>query len=1250
MYFNGTKCQLLLFSCLLSVSALAKDVKSLNAGGLQKPLCFVENKGQVLDENNHSRKDVQFKLAGKGLNLYIGDGQLHYQFRKVDARKDAPLITSYNMDVALIGADPHAKVVATDKLDYFENYYLSQTGQQGFTVNAYSKVTYANVYPNIDWVLYLNDGKVEYDFVIREGGNPKDIKIQYNGATDLVATANGGILAKTPMGDVTEDKLYAFETKTGKNVPSKYVVNGNMVSFETGNYNGSLTIDPYLTWSTYYGGSGEDVVTAVKVSTGANIYAVGYTASANLPVSTVGGPVTLYQNTFGGSYDAFLVKYNSAGTVQFSTYFGGAGADMGMGLALDFAGTGVFVGGHTTTTGTTFAVPIATCFQNVNNGGADMFLAKFTNNGALSWSTYLGGSNDDKGLTIMCDSAASSNVYIAGYSQSPDIVTTDGTVLNGAQDGFLAKFTNGGTNVWTTYMGGEGDDQINGIAVNNNNFVVATGQTNSTLNIASAGAYQTTLDGTQDGFLAYVRTNLAAPQILWSTYLGGSAVDLGNGVISDYLHNIYVTGTTASTNAIASGTSLPSTNAGFQDAFLMKFSAAGVKNWGTYFGGVNNDNGNAVCTDQFGNITIAGSTSSSGIATAGAFQTGLSGATDAFVAKYNVLGQKLYSTYFGKTGTDFANAIASDPGVTPANASAIILGGMTTSPTNINSGAAAQATYGGGTSDGFVTKFGRDTIVSFRQIFMDTLLCAGSSITVHDTVNYTFGTGNIFRVQLSDATGSFAAPVVIGSVTSSTFGAIPAIIPVGTVAGTGYRIRIVSTNPVTTSVDDNIEINIVTTLPATTVTANSPVCVGQTINFTVTAPYSVNGYSWSGPAGFTSTLQNPSIPSVTTANGGTYSVTVTHANNCPAYINTVPVLVNSFIPPTPLDSSNAPLCAGSTLQLFANPNFSGIFTYHWSGPGGFSSNLQNPVIPSISYADTGFYYLTDTLDACPSLRDSIHIVINPTDTPNIVITVTPDDTVCVGTTFHFHVAVTNGGFSPQYQWLYGPTYPIVGAIFDNYASASLASGANISCVLTSNIACPDKPHDTSNIIVVTVLNNTPVVSITSTATSVLVGSTVTLTGYASGPSIVGYVWYVNGVVVPGATTTTLVLSGLTHSDTVRMEVLSTGICASLGVSNTIIVHVGTVVVNTVPEFSAIEMFPNPNNGSFAIKGQLDNIADGQASVQVTNAIGQVVYISEATIANGQLDKSVDMSNVPAGIYLLRLNKDGASKVFKFVKE
>ena len=1243
MYFNGTKCQLFIFSCFLSLSALAKDVKTLNAGGLQKPLCFVENKGQVLDDQAHSRSDIQFKLAGKGVSLFVGNGQLHYQFKDVIANPKQPQISTYRMDVTLLGANPSAKVTASDKLDYYENYYIPQVGPDGVSVNAYSKIVYTDVYPNIDWVLYVKDGNVEYDFVVRPGGDPKNIKLQYGGATDLSITADGSIKAVTPMGSISEKHPVAYETKTGKHVDSRFALNNNVVSFVTDKYNGSLTIDPYLQWSTYFGGTNEDVVTSVKCSAGGNTYATGYTASAGL---SFGGAV--YQTTNGGgTYDAFLVRYSAAGAMSFATYFGGNGNDMGMSVAVDYPGTGIFIAGSTTTS---TGLGSGTAYQATNAGGTDIFLAKFGTTGARTWSTYLGGSGDDIAYSVICDSTAISNVYVGGSTQSADIASTDGTVLNGAKDGIIAKFTNAGTNAWVSYLGGDGDDEIRALAVNNNSFIVAAGQTNSSVGIATAGAYQTTLSGTNDAFVSYIKTPGFSPLTLWSTYVGGTGTEIGSGLASDFAHNIFLTGTTSSADGISSGLSYPNAAGGLNDAFLMKMDATGTVKWGTYFGGTANDNGAGVCTDAFGNITITGGTASTGLASVGAYQTALSGVSDAYVAKYNTYGQKIYSTYFGKTGNDFANSIIAEPSAL-GTASAIIIGGSTNSTTTFTSVGSAQATYGGGVSDGFVTKFYRDTIVGFRQLYADTVLCPGTTFTVHDTVNYNFGAGNIFKVQLSDATGSFAAPVQIGTVTSSASGAIACTIPIATTAGTGYRIRIVSTNPVTTSVDNNININIVTTLPVTTPTANTPLCVGMTLNLSDIAPYSVSSYSWAGPASFSAGIQSPSIPAVTAANAGTYTVTVTHTNNCPTSVATINVVVNSFIPPTPTDSASSPICAGSTLSLFANSNYPGTFSYHWSGPGGFTSTLQNPTIPGIAAADTGFYYVIDTLNGCPSAKDSIHVSITPTDSPNVVISVSPADTVCWGTTLHFAAVVTNGGYSPTYQWMSGPTTPIVGAIFSDYSSATIPSGTPISCIITGSVACPDKPYDTSNVITVTVLNNTPVANITASPdTFITAGATVTLHAYSTGTSIVGYVWYVNNVPVVGASSSTLVLTGITHNDTIRYEVLSNAVCANIGVSNTIVIHLNTAVGNTSPEFSNIDLFPNPNNGSFTVKGTLENVTDGVATLEVTNAIGQLVHTQLANIVNRQLEQSVKVSDMPTGIYLLRISKDGAAKTFRFMKD
>src|ERR1035437_7156750 len=97
MYFNGTKSCFLVFCCFTSLSLFGKDVKTTNAQGLRKPLCFVENKGQVLDENNNQRNDIQYKLSTPGLSLYVGNGQLHYQFNKIEGNPTSFNISSYRM-------------------------------------------------------------------------------------------------------------------------------------------------------------------------------------------------------------------------------------------------------------------------------------------------------------------------------------------------------------------------------------------------------------------------------------------------------------------------------------------------------------------------------------------------------------------------------------------------------------------------------------------------------------------------------------------------------------------------------------------------------------------------------------------------------------------------------------------------------------------------------------------------------------------------------------------------------------------------------------------------------------------------------------------------------------------------------------------------------------------------------------------------------------------------------------------------
>ncbi|KAA8479949.1 gliding motility-associated-like protein [Arcticibacter tournemirensis] len=195
-------------------------------------------------------------------------------------------------------------------------------------------------------------------------------------------------------------------------------------------------------------------------------------------------------------------------------------------------------------------------------------------------------------------------------------------------------------------------------------------------------------------------------------------------------------------------------------------------------------------------------------------------------------------------------------------------------------------------------------------------------------------------------------------------------------------------------------------LPSTpTPLSNSPICAGSTLILSTTGIAGAS-YNWTGPNGFSSSLQNPEINNATSAASGTYSLTVT-VNGCPSASGTTDVVVNP-IPPAPLAGSNSPLCAGSSLSLQAEP-LTGA-TYTWTGPNGFSSNLRNPVINSASLADAGTYYVTTTIAGCTGPAQAVTVVINTTPINPVVTATTP---VCAGETIHFEATEFAGAL---YNW------------------------------------------------------------------------------------------------------------------------------------------------------------------------------------------------------------------------------------------
>jgi len=262
------------------------------------------------------------------------------------------------------------------------------------------------------------------------------------------------------------------------------------------------------------------------------------------------------------------------------------------------------------------------------------------------WGTYYGGTQNDDSYS--CATDANGNVYLSGGTISSDGIATAGahqTIFGGNpfEDAFLVKFNSSGVRQWGTYYGGSQTEFGQSCATDANGNVYLSGSTNSYDGIATAGAHQTIFggDSVTDAFL--VKFNSSGVR-QWGTYYGEAEEDYGYSCATDANGNVYLTGQTQSTTGIATAGAHQTILGGNQDAFLVKFGASGVRQWGTYYGEAEEDYGYSCATDANGNVYLTGYTSSSdGIATAGAHQTILGGIQDAFLVKFDAGCTETYS-------------------------------------------------------------------------------------------------------------------------------------------------------------------------------------------------------------------------------------------------------------------------------------------------------------------------------------------------------------------------------------------------------------------------------------------------------------------------------------------------------------------------------------------------------------------------------------------------------------------------------
>jgi hypothetical protein len=632
------------------------------------PLSFEPNVGQTDGE-------VRFVARGKGMIVYFTDNEIVMALHRREKTADGSSKTNRAViRMKLTNGRPPLQAQGLDPQEGVSNYYKGNDPKAWRTnVPHYGRVSLSGVYDGVDLVSYGNQQKLEYDFVVAPGADPKQVQLAFEGVDSMDVNADGDLVLHTPIGDVLQKRpaVYQNSAQGRVNVAANYMISPrHRVSFELAAYDRKkpLVIDPVVTYATYLSGSSLDYASAIAVDKYGAAYVTGWTNSIDFPHTT---------NTHIGSDDAFVIKIFPTATVAassliYATFVGGAFEnDRANAIAVDPAGNAYITG---TTDGPNF--PTMNGFQTkfaqgaLQSQGTDAFVAKLSATGTLVYGSYLGGSKEDKGFGIAVDAAGSA--YVTGHTFSTDFQPTAAsyqTALDGSatgkSDAFVAKILPSGNQLmYWTYLGGGDSDYGRAIAVDASGAAYVTGWTFSTdfpfvsgLNTSKAGT------SSSDAFVA--KLDASGHSLIYSTCIGGATgEDEAYGIAVDSTGAAYITGSTLSTDFPFTPGTYQTASKGDSEAFVTKLAPAGNSLvYSTYLGGSKNDFGYAIAVDSTGAAYVAGYTDSSDFPSTTNMSptTAYAGGTDAFVANLNPAGNALiYSTFFGGSGVDKAQGIAVD--------------------------------------------------------------------------------------------------------------------------------------------------------------------------------------------------------------------------------------------------------------------------------------------------------------------------------------------------------------------------------------------------------------------------------------------------------------------------------------------------------------------------------------------------------------------------------------------------------------
>jgi hypothetical protein len=512
-------------------------------------LLFMENKGQVANQDGTARPDVLFSSNSGGARLYFTSNSIYYQFAKAstkslhtakDMKEHLPEKVNYathRYTFRLEGSNPHPVIIKDAETPYTENFYLAHCPQGVTGVKSYRKIVYKDVYPGIDWVLYSKGQFFEYDFIVHPGANPAAIRFTISGADATTILPQGQLKVATRLGTVTEKKPVSFDSK-GSSIPTNFIQHADKSFGFEGKFpsNEKVVIDPEVVWAFTGTGSGWDEPVSIAADTYGNAFEFGRTTS------TSGISQNGFQENLEGSQDTYLRKLDGNGNLLWATYYGGASDEYCLynSVATDSEGN-VYITFSTVDNGLAYLG-----HQMQYGGSVDVMLVKFNPNGGRLWATYCDGIT--QGMSPMCTVSPDNSVYVVS-----DIYGTENTLSPdlqqyiGYSDVMISKYTAQGQRLWARAYGGESNDNSNSLATDSGNNLIIGGVTYSATFIDSQNPGTPhelyTADQPWDGFYAKINPQGAT---VWSRYRREAAYSIA----IDASNNIYICGNSGSFNVL----------------------------------------------------------------------------------------------------------------------------------------------------------------------------------------------------------------------------------------------------------------------------------------------------------------------------------------------------------------------------------------------------------------------------------------------------------------------------------------------------------------------------------------------------------------------------------------------------------------------------------------------------------------------------------------------------------------------------